>query len=184
MALNDVMFDLETLSREPGAVVLCIAAVRFDPRGTRIADEFSLRLPAQEQIDAGAHVEFETLRWWMRQSQEARAASFDGPCAQTVAEGLHKFGRYLARIPAEKLRLWSNGPSFDGAQLRRLYQRAGVPWPVRYNAERDCRTLYEYGCPCGLPPAGESDGVAHRAIDDTIAQAKAVQFCLGGKAPV
>ena len=129
MALNDVMIDIETLSREPGAVVLSIAAVRLDPYADRMAEPFSIRLPPQEQIDGGAHVEFATLRWWMRQSEAARAASFEGPCAQSVAEGLRKFTRYLACIPAERLRLWSNGPSFDGAQLCMLYHRTGLPWP-------------------------------------------------------
>lgn len=181
--MHDVMIDIEALSTQLGAVVLSIGAVIFDPHSDRIGQSFAIRLPAQEQIDRGALVDVDTIQWWMDQSLEARQAAFQGPCAHSVAQGLGKFSRFLQRIPAERLRLWSNGPSFDSAQLQLLYARfreplgAGNGWPVRYNADRDCRTLFELAYPQGGIPI-EDEGVAHNALDDAVGQARAVQACV------
>ncbi len=51
--MNHIMFDIEALSRKLGAVVLSIGAVVFDPDSDKIGETFSIRLPAQEQIDKG-----------------------------------------------------------------------------------------------------------------------------------
>ncbi|MHB1320153.1 MAG: 3'-5' exoribonuclease domain-containing protein [Acidithiobacillus ferrivorans] len=63
-------------------------------------------------------VDIDTIEWWIEQTLEARNAVFHGPCAHSVAAGLGKFSRFLQRIPGERLRLWSNGPAFDSAQLQ------------------------------------------------------------------
>lgn len=177
MAFFDVMVDIEALSRKQHAVVLTIGAVRFDRHGELMSDPFHLRLPAQEQIDAGGHVEFDTVRWWMEQSENARQSAFYGPMANSLAEGLNKFSRYLKRISIEQIRLWSNGPSFDSAILQNAYARAGLPWPLRYDADRDCRTLFEMAHPQGDTPFTDM-GVAHNALDDAKRQAAAVQACM------
>lgn len=181
--MQDVMIDIEALSTQLGAVVLTIGAVIFDPESDRIGQTFAIRLPAQEQIDRGALVDIDTIQWWMDQSLEARQAAFHSPCAHSVPQGLGKFSRFLQRIPAEKLRLWSNGPAFDSAQLQLLYARFREPlglgnrWPVRYNADRDCRTIFSLAYPQGGIPV-EEKGVAHNALDDAIWQARAVQTCM------
>jgi len=181
--MQDVMIDIETLSTKPGAVVLTIGAVIFDPESEELGQTFSIRLPAQEQIERGALVDIQTIRWWMDQSMEARQAAFEGPCADSVAQGLGKFSRFLKKIPAEKLRLWSNGPAFDSAQLQILYRRFhdGLgdenAWPVRYNADRDCRTIFDLAYPDEAIPVSDKR-VAHNALDDAIWQAMAVQTCV------
>ena len=181
--MQDVMIDIETLSTRLGAVVLTIGAVVFDPESEELGQTFFIRLPAQEQIDRGALVDMQTIRWWMDQSVEARQAAFDGPCADSVAQGLGEFSSFLKRIPEETLRLWSKGPAFDSAQLQILYRRFGNElgpengWPVRYDADRDCRTLFELAYPNeAIPVSGKR--VAHDALDDAIWQARAVQTCV------
>jgi len=84
--MQDVMIDIETLSTRLGAVVLTIGAVVFDPESEELGQTFFIRLPAQEQIDRGALVDMQTIRWWMDQSVEAKQAAFDGPCADSVAQ--------------------------------------------------------------------------------------------------
>ena len=176
--MNHVMIDIETLSRKLGAVVLSIGAVVFDPESDRIGEPFSIRLPAQEQIDKGGLVEMETVLWWMDQSVEARNAAFQGPCAHTVEHGLGKFSLFLQRIQAERLRLWSNGPSFDSVQLQLLYDRFRMAWPVKYNADRDCRTIFEKAYPGGKVPVSDDGIVKHDALADALWQARAVQSCM------
>ena len=181
--MHDVMMDIEALSTQLGAVVLTIGAVIFDPESDRIGQTFAIRLPVQEQIDKGALVNIDTMEWWIEQPLEARNAAFHGPCAHSVAVGLGKFSRFLQRIPGERLRLWSNGPAFDSAQLQLLYARfrvelgPGMGWPVRYNADRDCRTIFSLAYPQGGIPV-EEKGVAHNALDDAIWQARTVQACM------
>lgn len=177
MALFDIMVDIEALSRKSNAVVLTIGAVRFDRYSEALADPFHLRLPVQEQIDAGAHVEFETIRWWMEQSDNARQSAFYGPMANSLVEGLNKFSRYLQRVSRAQACLWSNGPSFDSAILQNTYSRVGLPWPLPYNADRDCRTLFELAYPKGDTPLVDT-GVSHNALDDAKRQAAAVQTCI------
>ncbi len=176
--MNHIMFDIEALSRKLGAVVLSIGAVVFDPDSDKIGETFSIRLPAQEQIDKGGLVEMETVLWWMEQSIEARNAAFQGPCANTVTHGLGKFSRFLQRVPTESLRLWSNGPSFDSAQLQLLCDRFQVAWPVKYNADRDCRTIYELAYGAERVPMPKDGTVQHDALADAIYQARAVQMCM------
>ncbi|MDA8378644.1 MAG: 3'-5' exoribonuclease [Planctomycetia bacterium] len=50
-------------------------------------------------------------------------------------------------------------------------------WPVRYNADRDCRTLFDLAYPHGGIPV-DDEGVAHNSLDDAVGQARAVQACV------
>ncbi len=53
----------------------------------------------------------------------------------------------------------------------------GMGWPVRYNSDRDCRTIFSLAYPQGGIPV-EEKGVAHNALDDAIWQARTVQACM------
>ena len=171
----DIMIDIETLSTSLGAAILSVGAVRFDPWSDRLTDPFSLRFPLQEQIDGGARIDADTLWWWMEQKPEVRSAAFRGAGASSVTAGLAKLTRYLQR--GESSRLWSNGPSFDSAQLQLLYQRSQMPWPLRYNADRDCRTLFWLAFPEDGRVPVDAQGDAHNALQDAKWQARAVQCC-------
>ncbi len=181
--MQDIMVDIECLSTQLGAVILTIGAVAFDPHSDRIGPTFSVRLPTQEQIEKGALVDTDTIDWWINQSPEARNAAFHGPGASSVAAGLAKFSRFSSHVGKENLRLWSNGPAFDSAQLQLTYARFkaelgnGQGWPFRYNADRDCRTIFELAYPDEKVPV-ETAGTAHNALDDALWQAKAVQVCM------
>ena len=65
----DCMIDLETLDTSPGAVVLTIGAVKFNPRGTGIIDELYIRVDVDEQIALGRTVDEGTVEWWSTQPQ-------------------------------------------------------------------------------------------------------------------
>jgi len=181
--VSDVMVDIETLSTRVNAVVLSIGAVAFDPYSDHIGDSFSVQLDPQEQMEKGRHVDVNTIKWWMGQSEEAKKESFSG--SNKVEAVLCVFRDFITSLGSHStLRLWSNGPSFDEAILRSLYADYRVEWPVRYNGGRDCRTLFEIAYPDGPVPLVRGD-VVHSAIDDAMWQAMAVQMCMaklrGGK---
>ena len=175
--MNNVMVDIETLGVRTGSVVVSIGAIFFDPFSDKLGVPFSISLSLQEQVDKGALVDISTVKWWMDQSDEAKKAAFFGGQEVPVVEGLNEFSAFLLCSGAENLRLWSNGPSFDSVQLQSLYSRYNIKWPARYNADRDCRTIFELAFPEGTVPV-EDVGTAHNALDDATWQAKAVQLCI------
>ena len=61
----DIMIDIESLSTDPYCVILTIGAVRFDPKGTGIAERLELRPTIEEQTDTyNRIIDDDTLRWW------------------------------------------------------------------------------------------------------------------------
>ena len=175
--MNSVMVDIETLGVRIGSAVVSIGAVLFDPFSDELGDTFVVNLALQEQVDRGALVDISTIKWWMNQSNEAKKAAFSSNDEISVVEGLNKFSKFLSENGAENLRLWSNGPSFDSVQLQSLYGKYNIRWPLRYDADRDCRTIFELAYPEGKVPVGDI-GTAHNALDDAIWQSKAVQLCV------
>jgi hypothetical protein len=91
--MNDVMVDIETLSTRLNAVVLSIGAVAFDPYSDQIGHSFSIQLDPQEQMEKGRHVDINTIKWWMGQSEEAKKESFSG--SNKVVGALGDFSRFI-----------------------------------------------------------------------------------------
>lgn len=170
--MPDIMLDLETLGTTPGCVIRSIGAVAFDPNGGPLGETLYLIIDRASCEAAGLTVDPDTEAWWAEQSPEARA-EFDGQ-GVALAEALDAFELFyttLAPIADKADRLWSNGPSFDEAILAAAYRALGRKPPWRYNAARDCRTIYDLA---GLK-LQHTGGTFHKAIDDAVEQAKLVQ---------
>lgn len=149
--MSDVMLDLETMGTSPGSAILAIGAVRFG--NGKIIDEFYYR-PTW-----GGRIEASTVRWWMRQSDTARAELIKEPDGGIEA-GLVSFMKFLGKDD-----VWGNGSDFDNAILADCYRRFGVPcWSHRQNS---CyRTMKKLvNIPFVRPTA------AHNAVEDARAQA-------------
>lgn len=74
---DPVMVDLETLSTAGTAAIISIGACKFDPSTNQITDTFHVVVDKVDSIEHGLHIDQETIKWWERQSPEARAASYD-----------------------------------------------------------------------------------------------------------
>lgn len=129
-----------------------------------------------------------TVQWWSEQSDEAQGA-FTG--AVDLRDGLGIFAEWLYGLtgdtytlhskPPSDLRLWSHGPAFDPPILAAAYDAVQLPIPWNYRAPRDTRTAFDLA---GIDDDGDGSyrtwltqfntGTAHNALDDAIAQAKAV----------
>lgn len=192
MTITHVMLDLETWGKKPGCDLRSIGACLFNPVTGDVCDtdEDGLFYIAVDNPwlteGQGYDPRFkyplirdpETEDWWSDQSPEAQAA-FINPV--DLAEGLGKFGVWLMSLAGTNLRLWSHGPAFDPPILAAAYDAVGLPIPWNYRAPRDTRTAFDMA---GVDDDGDGSyrtwltqfntGTAHHALDDAIAQAKAV----------
>lgn len=161
----DVMLDLETLSTRPTAAILSIGACTFDRVTGEIFERFHDRV--DPDLDKYA-VDLSTVRFWLKQSEEARA-SLARP-AVLLFTALERFNNWFHSCARPEAKVWALPASFDLPILTNAYvvekMIGGVPW--RYDAPRDLRTLFD------LAKIEKKDRVqpklAHDALSDCEAQ--------------
>lgn len=166
--MKHFMLDIETLGTKPGSVIASIGAVEFDPiRGTIAAETgFHVTLNLAPQINLGANIDGDTVKWWMEQSEDARRIFLcpsDHPRRAVV--NLRDF------MGDKEKRVWANSPSFDCALVENLCDRLGMHYPWTFREPRDMRTVMDLA---GLSGRDFQHGTLHNALDDAIAQARAV----------
>lgn len=197
MSNHDIMVDIETFAADTNAAIVSIGAVAFNAggengelftnspdallkqgQGFRVNINLGLSDP-----DKRGNVDPATVEWWLQQSDEARAMLVSGERAP-LGEALQEFGQWL-RIQAiklsgsAKLKLWSNGPTFDEMILRAAFTRYGLDFPISFRGSRCCRTMFDLATSFGWNPrkAQASDGedtVKHDALGDAVFQARGV----------
>ena len=182
MLYSDLMIDLETLGVDHGSVITQIGLCAFnagdDPDSPVESTSFCVDIAMS--LDLGFKVQGNTILWWMRQSDEARAAFIDSQAnALTPHMALSRLQEFwLTSIHHPDGRVWGNGPTFDIALLEQYYQRCGLAIPWSYKNVRCLRTLASLRDPhAQLRP---SPSVAHEGEADAIAQARWVQAMLRG----
>ncbi len=168
------MLDLETLGVSPGCTILSIGAVVFDPKTMTLGEEFYVVINRFNSGTRGFVEDAETVKWWMEQSEEARAAVFGYPDTRTVREALEAFACFLVAVCPEKENrvVWGNGSAFDNAILAKGYDlvwgfRDSAPWPLDKN-NRCYRTVKAMYPEVAID---RSSGTHHKALDDAKAQA-------------
>jgi hypothetical protein len=167
-----VMIDIETLGTSARAPIIAIGAVEFE-FGTwspNIPSKFNSFYQRVNWTSAmkGREPDAETIRWWMGQSEEARAEVTAPNIAITMERALQELHAWY---PTNKsANPWSNGSSFDIAILDDAYQA------------RDMRTLVDVAQ--ALTSWHKSDvpfeGAKHTALDDAIHQTKVVLYLWEG----
>jgi len=167
--MRDVMVDLETLGNSPGAAILSIGAVAFDPETGEMDDDgFYTVVNTNSCVCAGLRFDQGTLDWWREQSDEARQVLKEAmsPKAPTLKNALIAFNGYLyAR--GKDVRVWGNGSDFDNALLAVAYRAADVTPGWKFWNSRCFRTLKN------LSPGTTVQrlGTYHNALDDARTQA-------------
>lgn len=166
-----IMVDLETLGTEPGSVILSIGAVHFCHG--EILHSFQATVTPESCVALGLKADPGTMMWWLKQSDAARQALLDGQQgAAAIVAVLDDFKRWLAqRAEGDwgRVKLWSNGASFDGVLLAAAYRMAGLQTPWKYSGERCYRTVK------ALHPEVEEtarEGTHHDALADATHQAR------------
>lgn len=161
-----IMIDIETLGTTPGSLILSIGAVCFDERGVHHDKAIYCTIDRKSCTAAGLTVDLDTVAWWMRQSDDARAAAF-GTEGLPLAHALEDLRNWYGMIRAE--RVWCHGATFDVPLLDAAYRATGIEPPWKFWSVRCTRTLYELA---GVEP-DRTKGTHHNALDDAINQAEA-----------
>lgn len=191
------MLDLETFATGQNAAIVSIGAVAF------IGDEDSKfnalfsNTPAQlEGAGLGFHRRIDlansnatkrgvispaTVEWWLGQSDEARASFVQEPRVP-LGVALADFATWIEENFAKprRLRLWSNGPTFDERLIREAFERYGFSFPLSFRGSRCCRTMIElaelYGWDREQFKELSADIFKHNALHDAVFQARGVML--------
>jgi hypothetical protein len=159
------MVDLETLGVVPGCVILSIGAVFFDE--SELGERFYKVVNTQNCIEAGLHIDPDTVKWWDKQSIEANKVRTDAMLDNvSLNQVLTEFNTFLSQ--ATGVKVWGNGADFDNAILAAAYKAAGVKqgW-IPYNGR--CYRTIKNTAP-NVPKIVRT-GTYHNALDDAISQA-------------
>lgn len=166
MTMHDVMLDLETMGKGPRAAIVAIGAVAFSLDAFTVGERFYRVVDLASSVSMGGEIDADTVLWWMRQGDQARAAFATG--GEHLQTALMDFAAWLqTRGTTDSVRLWGNGAAFDNVILASAYRAAGLQQPWRHWNDRCYRTIK------ALHPGVtmERIGVHHHAADDAESQA-------------
>lgn len=177
MKFSDVMIDIETLGTDPKAVVLSVGLVAFnlggDTKPVKTEIRFGQKQFREEQKRVGRKVDQGTVRWWKKQSEEAKAifhqtnvVDMDHACRSIT----HFFGQ---NTDERNVRVWGNGAGFDNVIVGSLLTDFGYSQPWKFWNDRCHRTFKSQFK--ALVPEIEFTGVPHNAADDAEHQVKVLQ---------
>ncbi|MDH1883945.1 3'-5' exoribonuclease [Empedobacter sp. GD03797] len=165
--MNNIMIDIETLSTEFDAVILSIAAVRFDiSTGIKDEDNFYTKVDKQSCIDFNLKMNPETVDWWMQQEDKARQEFLSTVNRKNIKDALKDLSNFIL----ETDKVWSNGATFDLVILRSAYKACKLKLPWEFYNERDVRTLSDL-----IPTIKENEpfvGTKHNPLFDCMHQIK------------
>ncbi|WP_313390075.1 3'-5' exoribonuclease domain-containing protein [Leclercia sp.] len=171
-----LMVDLETMGKKPGAPIVSIGAVFFDPSSGKTGAEFYQVINLESSMSFGARPDATTILWWLKQSPEARSAIVVDDTVGLV-EALEQFLDFLAENAAngsKTVQLWGNGNSFDCSLLEAAFELADTPFPIPHWNYRDVRTVVELGKAVKLHSRYDIpfEGDQHNALADARHQVK------------
>ena len=177
--LDHVMLDLETMGNGPTAAIVSIGAVKFDPLGPeppcdmRGPTGFYERVSLFTSVRAGLAMDADTILWWLKQSEDARA-SITAEEGIPLSSALYGFSEWLgdARF------VWGHGAGFDPVIITSAYKAAGRLMPFDFRNVRDTRTILGLVEAFIQAPVTWPDvGIKHHAWWDAWRQAVVVQHC-------
>lgn len=176
------MVDIETLDTRPGAIIISIGAILFDPFQLNdphelTAHTFYMNVDRSTQPESRSSED--TIAWWAKQSKEAQERLLVNP--QPIATALRELHNFLCfrngetHPPAHEL--WANGPNFDCVNLELAYEKySKFQLPIKFFKQYCVRTIKETAWRHGEGRPNIEIGIAHNALDDCIKQALYVQL--------
>jgi len=166
--INHVMIDIETMGLTPGAAIVSIGAVIFDPRCNRVT-----KSTFYEELDwlaQGRNIDLETKSWW-----EDGKPNGAPKAAQEALHGLEDLEEVLDNLtdylPAD-CKVWGNGSIFDIAILENAYRSYDKVIPWEFWNVRDCRTIKDMYESSRGGWDKKMGGGKHNALQDAIYQAE------------
>lgn len=168
--MNHLMIDIETLGQSPHAVVLSCALVAFNK--DTIINQKEWILNVEQQIQQGRKIDYDTVSWWMKQSDDARKL-FHNKFQTSLTYFANEAVNFFTKECGPQGRLWGNGASFDIPIIETLIKKNGQQPPWKYFHHRCYRTMKAiYKMDEGVP----FEGTKHGALPDALHQAKCLQI--------
>ena len=176
----DISIDIETLSLTNRACILSIGACVFDIETGKVKNSFYVSLDRDVNSTSRFDISKDTVEWWEKQSDEAKAAlevnKVDPRRAiEQLIAWVHQMMKY-ERSPQSN-RIWANDPQFDLAILGYAFHVYGHKIPWRFYEERSFRTIVDLAetiTGISKDQFRIMPKVAHSAVDDAIAQAQTI----------
>lgn len=175
-----LMIDFETLGTGADSIVVSMGAVGFNKAGIICEKLFEFDLLDQQIL--GRSFTASTLKWFMKQSDQARAVFNSENKKLKIAEFFGEFERFcLDGLQSQnerfdELKPWGNGANFDISILEDMYRRhhtlrdEGIPWKFwnvtcfrTFNLLTKCKDMHK-----------RPQGTHHSALDDARYQANCV----------
>lgn len=162
-----LMLAIETMGNQSYASIISIGALEFDIETGVTGKEFYADVSLQSCIDLGLTISASTIKWWLRQSDNARL-QFANAETTPILEVLSKFSDFCNK----EYEIWGNSARFDCGILQNAYDKANAPIPWDFRKERCVRTLVSFNP--SIKETFPSAGIAHNALHDCYFQ---VGYC-------
>ena len=169
MTMQDLMIDLETFSTRNDAAIVSIGAVFFNRETGEMGPTFYRLVD-----NPSGHIDPNTVRWWLQQSEEARGALNDVKGRYAERAALESLGRFIEERSHVTKCIWANDPDFDLTILQSAYERNDMRLPWSFRKARSMRTMIDISTTFGLALEPVRGGTHHNALDDAIHQAKGI----------
>jgi len=167
--MNHLMIDLETLGTGVDSAFISIGAVFFDPETKEQGESFYRNVDWQSCIDEGRTIDVNTIKWWFKQSNEAREALLvEGQALPFVLNEFESFIKTNSKKPI----VWGNGSSFDISIMEHAYRNYINKCPWDFWNVRDVRTIKDLSQGKYIIP--NFIGTKHNALADAKHQAEYV----------
>lgn len=137
--MMDMMIDIETLSDSRIGAPWWIGWATFDPNGRGIDKRGTIRVDAQDFLDAGMIANWETIQWWLTQPAEARSPAMDGEVS--AHRGLVTLREIYQTLSADKP-IWAYPADFDLAIMAEAYRRFGMTTPWHRRSTRCSKSVF------------------------------------------
>jgi hypothetical protein len=141
-----IMIDTESLGLSSKCVVTQLALLAYDlddpEEYLALEEQF---LPITPQTILGREINGDTVLWWMKQSDAARAM-FEQNSGNDYPELYAKTAHFFDHIKTltedrSEVEIWARGTDHDISILKSLAEDLNLTLPWKYDTVRDLRTL-------------------------------------------
>jgi len=171
--MTHVMVDLETWGVMPGSALRSIGAVVFNPETGDIGGKFYRNISDESCEALGMPKDPSTVKWWAEQSDDAQSALLANP--QPLGDVVLAFTAWWKKVGGQYI--WGHGANFDPVLLEAAYEACMLEKPWDFWNVRCSRTVLAMA---NRKPV-RSGGTHHNALDDAIAQSKAIAAAFRAK---
>lgn len=169
----ECMIDIETFATTPNSAIATIGAIKFNRNdsiiGAHKIDTFYVKIKRDSCTRLGMYVDPETVKWWLKQSEDAKREIFGDEDRTDIKEAL----LMLSEFVKGHNNIWANSPNFDCVILENAFRKCGMSEPWKFWNLRDCRTVYDLA-QTNLKTFSKS-GTAHNALNDCYFQILCLQ---------